>query len=294
MVDEQKSDLDVQMQALDDFVARARSENEEHHRQHSESMQNLSGTVEKSFANISNHFTNTFDRVRDLGDEMETDTKNLNGSLAPLQENICRPLHNLRDDINNTTLREYEPTGDTPEKKVYQYPSDLPRTASDQVLRDALRDAPTPSRNSGAPPVIFNDVNSPMSTKSTPENASPHKEASVPPRNPLSMSLREVDPNLTTGQIAFDPAASTMSMPAENATLPLFKRSTSTATATAATTAAAANTTTAATATTTAMKPPPARFAKKQALAAMACEGRENVPPAVLSQGSRRKSPRLR
>lgn len=275
VVDQQKNDLDVQMKDLDDFVTRARSENSEHHKQHAESMQSLSETIEKSFSNISTHFTNTFDRVRDLGDEMETDSRKLTGALAPLEENICRPLSNLRDDINSTVLREYEPTGDTPEKKVYHYPTELPRTETPGILVAGLGDTPSPSKGT---PAVFNDLD----LLAPPTTASSHLSppmAPPQPRNPLSMSLREVNPNLTTGAIMFDPSASTMSLPAikENATLPIFsKRSTSSS-----------------------LKPPSTRYAKKQTAAimsAIAYEGSENVPPGGAfsqSTNTRRKSPRL-
>lgn len=263
VVDEQKNDLDVQMKDLDDFVTRARSENSDHHQQHADSMQCLSETVEKSFSNISTHFTKTFDRVRNLGDDMEADSQKLKGALVPLGENICRPLSNLRDDINSTALREYEPTGETPEKKSYQYPTELPRTEAPEVLVAGLHDAPSPSK---AAPVIFNDLDLLGSPSSMPQAPSPRSSHS---RNTISMSLREVNPNLTTGNILLDPSASTMSMPAiqENTTMPLFKRST------------------------TSMKPPVTRHAKKQAVA---YEGSENMPPGVFSQSAtRRKSPRL-
>lgn len=263
VVDEQKNDLDVQMKDLDDFVTRARSENSEHHQQHAESMQSLSKTVENSFSNISTHFTNTFDRVRNLGDDMEADSRKLKDALLPLGENICSPLSNLRDDINSTVLREYEPTGETPEKRSYQYPTELPRTEAPEVLVAGLHDAPSPSK---AAPVIFNDLDLLGSPSSIPQPPSPRSSHS---RDTISMSLREVNPNLTTGNILFDPSVSTMSMPAiqENTTMPLFKRST------------------------TSMKPPMTRHAKKQAVA---YEGSENLPPSVFSQSAtRRKSPRL-
>ncbi|CAI4218898.1 unnamed protein product [Parascedosporium putredinis] len=43
--------------------------------------------------------------------------------------------------------------------------------------------------------------------------------------NPMSMSLREINPNLTSS-FSFDPSVSTMSLPAENMTLPMLKRPT--------------------------------------------------------------------
>jgi kinesin family protein 11 len=281
VVDEQMKDLDVQMRDLDDFVTRARAENSEHHKQHAASVEGLSSTVEKFFGNISNHFTETFDRVRDVGDDMEADTKNLHASLTPLEENICRPLSNLRDDINNTVLREYEPTGDTPQKLNYEYPTALPRTEAHEVLLASLQDdvapPPTPTKLSltttttTTVPTIFNDLDMLPPLTSARSRSPSLPPTQLPQRNPLSMSLREVNPNLTTGSIMlFDPSASTMSMPAahnENKTLPLFKRSMSGS--------------------------KPATRRTRHNAASGAGEGRENVPPGQALAGGRRKSPRL-
>lgn len=285
MVDEQLKDLDIQMRDLDDFVTRARAENSEHHKQHATSVEALSSTVEESFSNISHHFVETYDRVRDMGEEMDTAAKTLQATLPPLEENICRPLSDLRDDIINTVLREYEPTGETPQKLKYEYPTSLPRTDPHEVLLAGLQDdlpPPTPSKpsDSATPvttvPTIFNDLDMlPPLTTTRSGSPPPTSLPTLQPqhRNPLNMSLREVNPNLTTGSIMlFDPSASTMSMPPpanENKTLPLFKRSVS------------------------GIKPVTRARRRNQTTDNLG-EGRENVPPAGGEMGGlRRKSPRL-
>ena len=189
---------------------------------------------------------------------MQGGVEQLREAFDPLDERVVQPLSGLREDVSKAVLREYEPTGETPEKVRYQYRTELPRTEPHEVLIAGLTEAPTPS---GAVPVVFSDPD-------------PSEQARSPPppsgldlfRDPLSMSLREVNPNLTTGSILFDASASTMSLQADN-TLPLFRRS--------------------------------ARQPKKQAVkgrgAVVTMEGRENVPPPAFSQSlSRRKSPRLR
>lgn len=280
------------MRDLDDFVTRARAENGEHHKQHATSVEGLSSTVVDSFSNISQHFVETYDCVRDLGEEMDTAAKTLTGTLSPLEENICRPLSNLREDINHTVLREYEPTGETPQRLKYEYPTTLPRTEPHEVLLAGLQDdlpPPTPTKLlvSGATtttvPTIFNDHDLDMLPPLQPIRSSspPPSLPNLLPRGP-DMSLREVNPNLTTGSLMlnFDPTASTMSMPppaSENKTLPLFKRSVS------------------------GMSKPVARVTRRRGRATDTLgEGRENVPPAgsgmgmgIGAEGSRRKSPRL-
>jgi len=110
-------------------------QNATHHTRHAGSVKELSGTVEKSFANIAGHFKETFGRVESLGEEMEEDTdKILEGLGEPLDEGVCQPLASLRSDIQSTLLREYEPTGETPQKFNYNYPTELPRTQAHEKL----------------------------------------------------------------------------------------------------------------------------------------------------------------
>ncbi|KAH8883644.1 kinesin-domain-containing protein [Thozetella sp. PMI_491] len=263
VVDEQIKDLDTQMKDLDDFVTRARLQNSQRLEQHDKSIGKLSETVEKSYSSISTHFTDSFARVEKFGGEVETTTAAMQGSLNPVDETICRPLADLREDIQATMLQEYEPTGETPEKMAYQYPASLPQTEAHEALIASMADAPTPTK--AAPPSIFNDLD--FSSLARSPSHPPSPGASETSRNPLSMSLREVNPNLTTGSIMFDPSASIISLPAisENATLPLLKRSTRTGAT---------------------------RNAKKHT--AVMAGGRENLPPSAFSESlSRRKSPRL-
>lgn len=105
VVDEQVEDLDTQMEALDDFVSRAKSENATHHESHSQSVKTVSATVEQSFSNISGHFKTTFDRVKNLGEEMELDINDLRDGMEPLDSQLCQPLANLRDGVAGTALQ---------------------------------------------------------------------------------------------------------------------------------------------------------------------------------------------
>ncbi|KAI1865085.1 hypothetical protein JX265_008132 [Neoarthrinium moseri] len=294
VVDEQMKDLDDQMTSLDDFVTRARSQNAEHHDQHSEALDNLSGTVEDSYGSINAHFRETFSRVEGLGAEMDTLTTRTTDALGPLPENICRPLAGLREEISATTLREYQPTGNTPQKMEYEYPTDLPHTKAHSALIAELHGTASPSKISSTGGV-FADADASLS-----ENRSPSRPTSsdshslLSERNPLTMSLREVHPNVNSStSLIFDPLAgsantihgfsasvgpgtfSARAMEEDN-TMPLFKKSRTTR-------------------------------SKNGTKAGAAAEGRENIPPPmkVLGGGigkggeifaqssSRRKSPRL-
>ncbi|KAK3299924.1 P-loop containing nucleoside triphosphate hydrolase protein [Chaetomium fimeti] len=271
VVEEQIQDLDVQMQDLDDFVSRAKSHNANHHQRHAESVQGLNKTVEQSFNNISGHFKETFGRVQTLGEEMKADAETLENALEPLDENVCQPLSELRDNVQNTELAEYEPTGESPEKVKYDYPTELPRTAAHELLLAAMRESPSPTRPS---PIVLPDINlTPVRSPSRPTSSGSHH----------SEGLRELNPNLASaggaaaaaagGAIMFDPASNMLSPTAagvDAATpLPLLKPTTNT-------------------------RARASRLAKRVGGMGAVAEGAENVPPPAMRGSARRKSPRLR
>ncbi|KAH6692657.1 kinesin motor domain-containing protein [Plectosphaerella plurivora] len=268
VVDEQLKNLEVQMEALDEFVTRARSENATQHDKQAEYMESLSATVVASFDNISNHFVETFDRVKYLGSEMETLTAQAEQNLEPLDENLREPLGDLRDEIMETKIKEYQPTGDTPMKIQYQYPTDLPRTKPHQRLLADLNGCASPSKSDSVPTVLP-DLSSPSSSPLPQVSVSDQSHTIA---NPLNMSLREVNPNLTsnltTGSLLFESITSSLPDTSDN-TEPLFKR-------------------------------PLPKLSKtsgrKTHNVLLPLEGRENeLPTAVFSQslGPKRKSPRL-
>lgn len=301
VVDEQVEDLGSKMHALDDFVTHARTENTTHHETHGQSVQALSNTVEQSFGNVSSHFRSTFDRVKNLGEEMELDANDMREGLEPLESQLCQPLTNLREGISSTTLQEYQPTGNTPQKAVYQYPTVLPRThnlgegrideedetmpaspsvvdrSTDQDQTIVFADLSTQSQPS-APSTKASSSSSPASSsvKSAAADTAPSSTTgSVTDKTqPPGASLREVNPNTAANNnnnnnntaptpLGFEPRASTASAPTENATVPLFKRS--------------------------------ARMARTAAGVKRPAEGRENYPPSSLTAGgTKRKSPRLK
>lgn len=234
VVDEQMKDLEAQMTDLDDFVTRARAENAEHHSRHSESMSKLSNTVGKSFSNISSHYQDTMSRVQTLENGMQANVEQLQGELQPLGNALCQPLGKLRQDIKSTDLREYEPTGETPEKVQYQYPTQLPRTTPHDALIARMHGAPmasTPSRPVATPgkrtpaAQVFNDFDDSERARSPNRPGSSDSAA----RNPLSASLRDLNANVTTtGSLMFDPTASTLSLATsagvDENTVPIVKK----------------------------------------------------------------------
>lgn len=192
IVDAQMKDMATQMQALDDFVTRARSQNERHHSRHVTSLQGLASSVHQSYSSIGDHFVSTYDRVREIGADVSTQSTTLSASLPPLSATIQQPLADLRADITSAPLKEYVPTGETPRKTQYQYPTTLPRTEPhDKILGKQAPSSPLPTNNTPSP--IKSPSKSIVYTDAPALNAIP---PTSPSKDPNPTSLREVDLNV--------------------------------------------------------------------------------------------------
>jgi kinesin family member 11 len=182
------------MQALDDFVTRARSQNERHHGTHLGSLNRLSSIVKQSYTNLNDHFTTGQDRVRCLENVISTETSALQASLPPLASTIQMPLSDLCQEIAEAPMKEYSPTGETPQKTQYVFPTTLPRTEPhERILAKLSRptSSSSPSRIPASPnkSVIYNDIQ-PISLP-PPLSTAPLVEDEV-----KTSGLREIDLNV--------------------------------------------------------------------------------------------------
>lgn len=197
IVDAQMKDMASQMQALDDFVTRARSQNERHHCRHTTSLQGLASTVHQSYSSIGDHFISTYDRVREIGADVSAHSTTLSASLPPLASTIQQPLADLRTAVTTAPLKEYVPTGETPRKIQYQYPTTLPHTEPhDQILGK-----PAPSSPPPPPPPPHNNNNTTNSIHSP--QKSPSKSI-VYTDAPPSSSATGIPPTTTTSSPSKD------------------------------------------------------------------------------------------
>jgi kinesin family protein 11 len=205
IVDEQMNDIGTQMQALDDFVSRARSQNAQHHDSHATSLQGLSSTVRVSYDNIGSHFASTYGRVRSLGDEMTTSTAHLHDTLSPLEITLRQPLADLRSNVTSTMIQEYIPTGETPQKVQYHYPTQLPQTQNHDVLLSSLRNPHSSHVTVSSPSKqnVFNDATV-TSGDLLGEMLSPSStlDAKLTEKSMPLGGLREIDMNINAGLLS--------------------------------------------------------------------------------------------
>ncbi|KAJ5251162.1 hypothetical protein N7489_001572 [Penicillium chrysogenum] len=203
IVDAQMSDMGTQMEALDDFVAKARSQNGRFHESHLGSLNSMAKNVRESRSNVYGQLDGFTGRVEQLQGDVDMHTENLQQTTAPLHAEVRQPLLEMRSNIQSHPLKEYVPTGITPQKRRYEYPSEMPQTEAHDGLRTRHRTskqftalpfseeeqqdspAPTSPQNSPYKKFVYND---------TPEEVGHSLPSSAAP--PSNTGLREVDLNV--------------------------------------------------------------------------------------------------
>ena len=205
IVDAQMSDMAKQMQALDDFVTRARSQNERHQRTHVDSLQVLASDVRQSYTSIGDHFVNTYDRVREIGSDISSQSIGIQAILPTLDATLKQPLADLRNQISGAPLNEYTPTGETPRKVQYQFPKSLPQTESHNKLlgRQRLAQPSISPNKSPSKAVVYTDV---LETETgAPPSTSPSKTSDIAGLREISLNV-----NAALNRNHSDPAAPTL------------------------------------------------------------------------------------
>ncbi|KAL8761241.1 MAG: hypothetical protein Q9184_002621 [Pyrenodesmia sp. 2 TL-2023] len=201
IVDAQMKDIATQMQALDDFVTRARSQNERHHATHVSSLQSLSSTVDESYSSIAEHFTSTYDRVKNIGNGISEQSKALQDTLPPLTQNVQQPLADLRSSIANAPFKEYVPTGETPQKTQYNFPTTLPRTEPhEKIISNLFSSSSTSSSARNLPPspcksIVYNDSPASDELATAPPSDKPSRPATASGLREISLNISSNVPN---------------------------------------------------------------------------------------------------
>ena len=205
----------VQMEALDDFVSRARSQNELHHETHIELFKGLVSGTKASYRDVGDKYALGDERIRDLDTVVSNKVASLQDSHGVLTASVQRPLLALTDAVKNSTMKEYVPTGETPQKTNYVFPSVLPRTDSRDKIRAGIS-GPRLSTNSSSSPLVASPTKPPIYTDSPSTDRIPSQlvssEGEVTKTGiGTTTGLRELDINVTANTISTrhsDPAPS--------------------------------------------------------------------------------------
>jgi kinesin family member 11 len=180
IVDAQLGEMAVQMAALDEFVTRAREQNGRHYDSHCESLKDLSTNLRQTFGSVDNTLQATSVRMQKHSAVWRGDIGSLDESLLTFSRSIRDPLADLMANFASNPLIEYVATGQTPQKKDWAYPTNLPRTENQDSLLARLRGLPD---------------STPTASRSARKIASPRK--TVSPRKGLSSPSKLPSPTKT-------------------------------------------------------------------------------------------------
>jgi kinesin family member 11 len=204
IVEAQMKDMTTQMQALDDFVERARNHNDASHRDQSQLFEKLTEAVLESLRATRDKWISSKEATEILGHDITEHESSISSLPSTLSGSIQQPLSELRENILSSLLVEYTSTGETPQKTAYNYSKTLSRTkpheellgkqtptGSDEnttlfLVPDLLDEGmqPSPSKTR-----IYTDVakDSAVTTTTRPATAD-------------GIGLREVDSNVNAGE----------------------------------------------------------------------------------------------
>lgn len=196
----------IQMAALDEFVTRAREQNGRHHHLHHESLKDLSTNVRQTFVNMEDTLQETSARMHNHNAACTIDVDSLQDSILPLSKSIQTPLAELQGNLESNPLIDYVATGETPMKKDWKYPTNLPRTESHDSLLAQIRgltDAQPSVARSGR------KIASPRKL------ASPRKGFSSPSKLPSPTKTKIFHDDSAAGTVQVAPQAWKANEPAE-------------------------------------------------------------------------------
>ncbi|KAF4541780.1 Kinesin family protein [Lasiodiplodia theobromae] len=155
-----------------------------------------------SYINIGEHFNTSFSRIQDVSSDMEAKTATLQATLPLLAEDgeIRGPLRALREDIEQQSLQDYAPTGETPQDSFLaklrgKAPSSRSTTASPQK---------SPTKR-----MVFTDAAPPADEEHTTTSlpAPSARPTSAASDTSITGGLRELDPNTINPSAAAESAS---------------------------------------------------------------------------------------
>ncbi|KAK5952734.1 Kinesin- motor protein [Knufia fluminis] len=196
IVDAQVQDMATQMAALDGFVARARKQNNSHHEQHLASLEAMSTQFRTSLENLQHRLSVSSTETFHTGIKAHLDE--IASTFADVQDKAREPLQQLQEDLTKAEITSYVPTGQTPQRREWSYPRDLPRTIP----------LPASTTPVGRPPNKSSSSRSPM--KSPRKFGSPRKSpkkqivrADTPPS--VTETIKQQTAQTTTQEMEMPP-----------------------------------------------------------------------------------------
>lgn len=193
IVKAQVAAMTTQMAALDEFVVRAKQSNTTHHDQQLSSLEAMTLQLKSSLEAVQNRLGHNSTETFNIGIKAHLDE--LSSTFADVEDKVRVPLQQLQDTLQATNLAAYIPTGLTPQKRDWVYPTELPRTLASTTPKTSPVKA-SPKKCSPRK----------RAQSQSPRKPSPRKMMCVRPDSPrvMPVQLRELDGNVRVGPVARD------------------------------------------------------------------------------------------
>ncbi|KAF3918968.1 hypothetical protein ABW20_dc0108397 [Dactylellina cionopaga] len=135
LVNAQMKSVAVNMQTLDEFVTRAREQNERHHRLRVTSLDAVAEQVKSSTATVRYNIDDVKQAVEDVNADVLASNLKAKNALDPFNVHSSRLLAGLRGQVEMAVYRDYVPTESSPKKREYPFSTEVPKTGTrEQIL----------------------------------------------------------------------------------------------------------------------------------------------------------------
>ncbi|KAK4939883.1 Kinesin-related motor protein [Elasticomyces elasticus] len=192
IVDAQLGQVATQMADLDEFVGRARSQNDSYHQQRTGALTNMANNARGGFVQLEKDLNDCKTSTESFGNENTSHGTDMEALASSLEADAKPLLEDLQNVLANSTFADYQHTGETPQKREWDYPTNLPRTESHESIIARLRGLPDPAAASKRP-----------STSKTP-GRSPRKQTS--PKKGFGSPSKALSPSKTKVFMDFEVA----------------------------------------------------------------------------------------
>ncbi len=165
------------MSALDEFVTKARSHNDDGHNKHLAGLLELQLQLAQMQTDLVETIGERQTKLKTFNHSEQFHSTELSGSISELDQHVRSSLDALSTDLRETRPKDYVSTGETPQRKEWQYPRVLPQTAAHESIVAARRGLPDPTVQAKTPSTARTPGWSPKK-QTSPRKASPSKQTS--------------------------------------------------------------------------------------------------------------------
>ena len=177
IVDAQLGAMATQMSALDEFVTRARSQNDTGHNEHLAGLLQLQLQMAQMQTDLVSSIEKRQASIKNFDEEEQSHCMENSEAISGLDKNVRSALEVLSTDLGVSAPKDYVVTGETPQKREWRYPTELPQTAAHESIIARRRGLPDPTIQAKTPSTARTPGRSPRK-QTSPRKASPTKPTS--------------------------------------------------------------------------------------------------------------------